>query len=66
MESWIDIYDQVFVDDAAVTAARELQALRGRAKRKLQVEVFLRQMELYQIKGNHLAKLLRQVLQTPT
>ena len=66
MESWIDIYDQVFVDDASVTAARELQARSGRANRKLQVEVFLRQMELYQIKGDHLVSLLRQFLETPT
>lgn len=39
MESWIDIYDQVFLDDAAVTAARELQTLLGQSNRKSQVEV---------------------------
>lgn len=66
MESWIDVYEQAFEGDAAVAAAKELQALSGRTNRKLQVEVFLRQMELYQIKGDHLVKLLRQFLETPT
>jgi hypothetical protein len=65
LESWIDVYEQAFEGAAAVAAASELRAQSGRASRKRQVEVLVRQLELYQIKGDHLVKLLRQFLETP-